>query len=71
MDIADNDFLYLLGGEVVVEVEGVQVISHVRVSVDKCGSIPTLLSSGRVALECHLVGQNGINHLDILQVLQS
>ena len=55
----------------IVEVEGVQVVSHVRVSGDGDGAILHLVSAGRVALECHLVGQNGICDLDIVQVLQS
>ena len=34
MDIAGNDFLYLLGGEVVVEVEDVGVVLQVAVRGD-------------------------------------
>ena len=55
----------------IVEVQGVQVVSHVRVSVDECCSILHLFSTGGVALEGQLVGQNGIPDLDTIQVLQS
>ena len=55
----------------IVEVQRVQVVSHVREGVDEGCSILHLLSTGRVALEGQLVGQNGISDLDTIQVLQS
>ena len=55
----------------IVEVKGVQVVSQVRESVDKSCAILPLVSTGRVALEGQLVGQNGVSDHDVLRVLQS
>ena len=55
----------------IVEVQRVKIVSHVRVGVEKYCSVLHLFCTGRVALERQLVGQNGVCDLDINRVLQS